>query len=191
MPGHDINYLALSRMLHAIGPEGRPVTPLNLIGDFGGGGMLLAVGIVQRVLEASRSGKGQVDGARCSGSMFYGLQKIGVWHYRWESNRFETFSSPVLTLGRPSIMSTPSPAWCSFRLTAYCRRRLRRDSGRPPKRSPSRLRGRETHREGASRLGFQRLRDCRPGNQARSTAVTQYSSYAVHSNHLHRPHGRQ
>lgn len=95
VPGHDINYLALSGMLHAIGPEGRPVPPLNLVGDFGGGGMLLAFGIVAGVLEAFRSGKGQVvdaamvDGASLLGSMFHGLRQIDAWHDRRESNRLD------------------------------------------------------------------------------------------------------
>ena len=70
--GHDINYIALTGALHAIGRAGEaPVPPLNLVGDFGGGGMLLAFGIVCALLEAQRSGQGQVvdaamvDGARC------------------------------------------------------------------------------------------------------------------------------
>jgi alpha-methylacyl-CoA racemase len=59
--GHDINYIGLSGALHAIGHAGdRPVPPLNLVGDFGGGGMLLAYGLVCGLLEAQKSGKGQV-----------------------------------------------------------------------------------------------------------------------------------
>ena len=59
--GHDINYIGLSGALHAIGRQGeRPVPPLNLVGDFGGGGMLLAFGIVCALLETQKSGKGQV-----------------------------------------------------------------------------------------------------------------------------------
>lgn len=59
--GHDINYISLSGALHAIGRDGdKPVPPLNLVGDFGGGGMFLAFGVVSAILEASRSGKGQV-----------------------------------------------------------------------------------------------------------------------------------
>src|SRR5262249_38502164 len=59
--GHDINYIALTGLLHAIGRPGeRPVPPLNLVGDFGGGGMLLAFGMVCGLLEAQRSGQGQV-----------------------------------------------------------------------------------------------------------------------------------
>ena len=94
-PGHDINYLALTGLLHAIGPAERPVPPLNLVGDFGGGGMLLAFGVVCGVLEAARSGRGQVvdaamvDGSALLGSMFHGLAQTGGWHDRRESNRLD------------------------------------------------------------------------------------------------------
>ncbi len=58
--GHDINYIALSGALHAIGPTGgKPVPPLNLVGDFGGGALYLAFGVACALLEAKRSGKGQ------------------------------------------------------------------------------------------------------------------------------------
>jgi alpha-methylacyl-CoA racemase len=96
LPGHDLNYLALSGLLHAIGPaQGRPMPPLNLVGDFGGGGLLLAFGIVAGLIESSRSGRGQVvdaamlDGANLLGSMFHGLRQIGAWHDRRESNRLD------------------------------------------------------------------------------------------------------
>lgn len=82
--GHDINYIALSGALHAIGRRGeRPVPPLNLVGDFGGGGMLLAFGMVCALLERARSGRGQVvDAAMVDGSvalmaMFIGMQARG------------------------------------------------------------------------------------------------------------------
>jgi alpha-methylacyl-CoA racemase len=82
--GHDINYIALSGALHAIGRAGeRPVPPLNLVGDFGGGGMLLAFGMVCALLECQRSGKGQVvdaamvDGATALMAMFIGMQARG------------------------------------------------------------------------------------------------------------------
>ncbi len=84
--GHDINYIALTGILHAIGRAGgSPVPPLNLIGDFGGGGMLLAFGIVCALLEAQRSGKGQVvdaamvDGASLLSTMFWGMLAAGRW----------------------------------------------------------------------------------------------------------------
>jgi alpha-methylacyl-CoA racemase len=84
--GHDINYIALSGILHAIGRKGdAPVPPLNLIGDFGGGGMLLGFGVVCALLEAQRSGKGQVidaamvDGAALLAAMFAGFLAAGGW----------------------------------------------------------------------------------------------------------------
>jgi alpha-methylacyl-CoA racemase len=84
--GHDINYIALSGALHAIGRTGEaPVPPLNLVGDFGGGGMYLAFGIACALFEARTSGKGQViDAAMSEGAaglmaMFYGQLAAGRW----------------------------------------------------------------------------------------------------------------
>jgi alpha-methylacyl-CoA racemase len=84
--GHDLNYVALSGMLHAMGDADRPPTPpLNLVGDFGGGGMMLAFGVVCAMLEAKTSGRGQVvdaamtDGAALLGAMMYGLRAHGSW----------------------------------------------------------------------------------------------------------------
>ena len=91
--GHDINYIALSGALHAIGTEaGGPTVPLNLIGDFGGGGMLLAFGLVCAVLEARGSGMGQVvdaamaDGAAALMAMIYGMAGNGQWTDRRQAN---------------------------------------------------------------------------------------------------------
>ncbi len=84
--GHDINYIALTGVLHAIGRAGgAPVPPLNLVGDFGGGGMLLAFGIACALVEAQRSGKGQVvdaamvDGASLLAAMFSGMLAAQRW----------------------------------------------------------------------------------------------------------------
>ena len=84
--GHDINYIALSGALHAIGhKDGPPLPPLNLVGDFGGGGMLLAFGIACALFEARASGQGQVidaamsEGAACLMAMFYGRMAAGQW----------------------------------------------------------------------------------------------------------------
>jgi alpha-methylacyl-CoA racemase len=84
--GHDINYIALAGVLHAIGRKGEaPVPPLNLVGDFGGGGMFLAFGVVCALLEAQKSGKGQVvdaamvDGAAYLMALMYGMHAQGVW----------------------------------------------------------------------------------------------------------------
>jgi alpha-methylacyl-CoA racemase len=82
--GHDLNYLALVGALHAIGRAGeKPTPPLNLVADFGGGALFLAFGMACAMLEAQRSGKGQVidaamtDGAACLMTMFYGLHAAG------------------------------------------------------------------------------------------------------------------
>jgi len=98
--GHDINYIALTGVLHAIGRAGgAPVPPLNLVGDFGGGGMLLAFGIVCALLEAQRSGRGQVvdaamvDGASLLAAMFSGMLAARRWS--------ETRGQNVLDTGAP------------------------------------------------------------------------------------------
>jgi alpha-methylacyl-CoA racemase len=84
--GHDINYISLTGALYAIGRAGdKPVLPLNLVGDYGGGGMFLVVGMLAALHEAQRSGKGQVvDAAMTDGSavlmaMFNSLHAMGVW----------------------------------------------------------------------------------------------------------------
>jgi alpha-methylacyl-CoA racemase len=84
--GHDLNYIALSGVLHAIGPAGgRPLPPLNLVGDYGGGAMYLAFGLLAALFERQRSGRGQVvdaamvDGAASLASIFYGLHAAGSW----------------------------------------------------------------------------------------------------------------
>jgi alpha-methylacyl-CoA racemase len=90
--GHDINYLALSGALHAIGPAEAPVPPLNLVGDYGGGGMLLAVGLLSGILEARGSGEGQVldvamvDAAATLTTVFHGLLAEGRWQDRRHAN---------------------------------------------------------------------------------------------------------
>ena len=85
--GHDLNYIAITGALHAIGRRGeRPVVPLNLLGDFGGGGMLLVTGVMGGLLEAAQSGQGQViDVAMVDGTaqlmwMMQGFQQIGAWN---------------------------------------------------------------------------------------------------------------
>ncbi len=84
--GHDINYLALTGALHAIGlPDQPPVPPLNLVADFGGGAMMLAFGVLAASFEAQRSGQGQVvdaamtDGASLLSAMMYGFRAAGRW----------------------------------------------------------------------------------------------------------------
>lgn len=94
--GHDINYIALTGALHAIGPlGGKPVAPLNLVGDFGGGGMLLALGMVCGLLETGRSGKGQVidaamvDGAALLFGAVFGMHAAGLWTDRRGANMLD------------------------------------------------------------------------------------------------------
>ncbi|MGE8065257.1 CaiB/BaiF CoA transferase family protein [Pseudomonas sp. NPDC089569] len=91
--GHDLNYIALSGVLSAIGPEGgRPLAPLNLVGDYGGGGMLLAMGVLAALLNVQRGGAGQVvdaamtEGAAQLGAVFWGLLANGNWKEQRGSN---------------------------------------------------------------------------------------------------------
>jgi alpha-methylacyl-CoA racemase len=95
--GHDINYIALSGALGAIGRHGQtPVPPLNLVGDYGGGGMLLACGVLAGLLSAARTGAGQVvDAAMVDGSavlmaQFYGMTAAGRWSDERGSNLLDT-----------------------------------------------------------------------------------------------------
>ena len=84
--GHDINYIAISGALHAFGEAGgKPVTPINLVGDFGGGGMMLAFGMLAAILQAQATGRGQVvdcamtDGSALLMSMMWGFRAMGRW----------------------------------------------------------------------------------------------------------------
>lgn len=114
--GHDINYIALIGALHSIGRKNEaPVPPLNLVGDFGGGGVFLALGVVGALLETQKSGKGQVidvamiDGAASLMTAIYGLRAAGKWtdnrgenildtgaHYY---NVYETSDGQYLSIG--------------------------------------------------------------------------------------------
>jgi alpha-methylacyl-CoA racemase len=91
--GHDLNYIALAGVLHAIGRAGAPPTPpLNLVGDFGGGALYLALGLACGIIEAQRSGKGQVvdaamvDGAASLAAMFFGMRAAGQMSLRRGEN---------------------------------------------------------------------------------------------------------
>jgi len=84
--GHDINYIAISGALHAMGEAGgKPVAPINLVGDFGGGGMMLAFGMLAAILQAQATGRGQVvdcamtDGSALLMSMIWGFRAMGRW----------------------------------------------------------------------------------------------------------------
>jgi len=93
--GHDINYISVTGALAAIGTKDKPVPPLNLVGDFGGGALYLVVGVLAALLEAGKSGKGQVvDAAMCDGaasliSMFFDMTAMGRWTEQRESNMLD------------------------------------------------------------------------------------------------------
>jgi alpha-methylacyl-CoA racemase len=90
--GHDMNYIAITGALHAIGTDDKPVPPLNLVGDFGGGALYLAFGLLAGVIQARESGRGQVidcamsDGAASLMAMFYGFKAMGLWQDQRRSN---------------------------------------------------------------------------------------------------------
>jgi alpha-methylacyl-CoA racemase len=95
--GHDINYIALSGVLHAIGNAGaKPVPPLNLVGDFGGGSMFLVLGVLAALWERDRSGAGQVvdaamvDGVSVLAQMFWSLRAGGLWSDQRGSNLLDS-----------------------------------------------------------------------------------------------------
>ena len=99
LAGHDINYISLSGALNSIGRnDSNPIPPLNLIGDYGGGGMHLAFGIVSGLIHAIKTGEGQVvDSAMVDGSLslmsfFYSLKEMGHWEDSRESNLLDGFA---------------------------------------------------------------------------------------------------
>jgi len=90
--GHDIDYIAISGLLHPIGDAGSPTVPLNVIGDFGGGGMVLAMGVLAALIAARDTGAGQVvdaamvDGSALLSTSIHGLAAAGLWEDRRASN---------------------------------------------------------------------------------------------------------
>ena len=90
--GHDINYVALTGLLHGIGPKERPAVPINYLGDYAGGGMMLAFGMVSALLAVRADAPGQVvdaamsDGAALIGALTYGLRAAGNWRDEREAN---------------------------------------------------------------------------------------------------------
>ena len=99
LAGHDINYISLTGALNAIGrKDSNPIPPLNLIGDYGGGGMHLAFGIVSGLIHSLKTGEGQVvdsamvDGALSLMSFFYSLKEMGHWEDDRESNLLDGFA---------------------------------------------------------------------------------------------------
>ncbi len=93
--GHDMNYIAITGALHAIGTDDKPVPPLNLVGDFGGGALYLAFGLMAGIIQARETGKGQVvdcamsDGAASLMAMFYGMKGAGVWKDERRTNMLD------------------------------------------------------------------------------------------------------
>jgi alpha-methylacyl-CoA racemase len=93
--GHDMNYIAISGALGAIGTVDKPIPPLNLVGDFGGGALYLAFGLLAGVIHARASGQGQVidcamtDGAASLMSMFYGMSATGMWTDARQANMLD------------------------------------------------------------------------------------------------------
>jgi len=93
--GHDMNYIAITGALHAIGTKDKPVPPLNLVGDFGGGALYLAFGLLAGVIQARETGKGQVvdcamsDGAASLMAMFYGFKAAGMWSDERRANMLD------------------------------------------------------------------------------------------------------
>ena len=93
--GHDMNYIAITGALHAIGTDDKPVPPLNLVGDFGGGALYLAFGLMAGIIRARETGKGQVvdcamsDGAASLMAMFYGMKGAGVWKDERRTNMLD------------------------------------------------------------------------------------------------------
>src|SRR5688572_8885455 len=90
--GHDINYIAITGLLHGIGPKERPMVPINYLGDYAGGALMLAFGMVAALLAVQRGGQGQVidaamsDGAALVGALTYGMRAAGHWRDEREGN---------------------------------------------------------------------------------------------------------
>ena len=93
--GHDINYIALGGLLSAIGPAERPMPPLNLLGDFGGGGLMLAFGVMAALWRVARGGGGEIvdaammEGASLLGTALRGLRAGGLWQDAREANPYD------------------------------------------------------------------------------------------------------
>lgn len=141
--GHDITYLSPTGALHAIGPrDGPPVPPLNLLGDFGGGGTFLVVGVLAALYEARSSGRGQVvdaavvDGTSLLMTMAHGMSAAGVWEARRGSN--------LLDGGAPfyGVFETADGGWISVgaledRFYAELQRLLELPAGGPSRTDPA------------------------------------------------------
>jgi len=133
--GHDINYISVTGALAAIGTKDRPVPPLNLVGDFGGGALYLVVGVLAALLEASRSGKGQVvrcrDVRRRAASLMSMVLRHGGRRARWTEQRESEFPRRgahfygVYECGMGRFISIGSIETAILRVAAPARRPLR------------------------------------------------------------------
>ncbi len=140
--GHDMNYIAITGALHAIGTEDKPMPPLNLVGDFGGGALYLAFGLMAGVIQARETGKGQVidcamsDGAASLMAMFYGFKAAGGWKEsgaRTCSTAAPTSTTPTSAAtasGSRSAPSSPSSTPCCWRRPGSTIRSSRRQHDR-------------------------------------------------------------
>ena len=161
--GHDINYIALTGALHGIGTAESPIPPLNLVGDYGGGGMLLAVGLLSAILEARESGEGQVldvamiDGVATLLAPYFGMVPAGTWRDHRQDNLLDGaahFYGVYATAdgtphrGRRNGTEVLRRALRSPRRRRAARRRQAGGLGRPPRRA-----GRTLRREVARRVG--------------------------------------
>ena len=158
--GHDLNYLALTGALAAIGREGsKPTPPLNLAADFGGGALYLAFGIACAMLEAQRSGKGQVvdtamtEGAASLMTMFYGLLRRGAASLErgYQSPRFRDRRSTRSTSAPTGVSFRSQPIELKFRKVLFERLGLpyTTDDGAALRPSSKRFSGREPATNGA------------------------------------------
>lgn len=120
--GHDINYIALAGALHAFGRAGEaPTPPINMVGDFGGGGMLLAFGMLAAILRARETGQGQVvdcamtDGAALLMGMIWGMRGLGMWRDERGVNMLDTgahfYDSYLCADGRHIAVGAIEPAF--------------------------------------------------------------------------------
>src|SRR5215470_17104607 len=202
--GHDINYIALTGALHAIGGKDKPMPPLNLVGDFGGGGMLLAFGMVCGLLEAQRSGKGQVidaamvDGAALLLGGVYGMVGAGLWDDKERAanmldggahfyGTYETKDGKFVSVGsiepqfyaelleKAGLKGESLPAQRDRKAWAQLRSRLEAIF-----RSKTRGEARRAHRPGAEREGLQHQGDRRAeGRRRRRAAVIRAFELAI------------
>jgi alpha-methylacyl-CoA racemase len=189
--GHDINYTALAGALFGIGPAEQPLPALNLLGDFGGGGMLLAVGVLAALLHARITGSGQVvdaamvDGVALLATGLFGLSAAGLWDDRRQGNMFDgsrPFYTTYLTKdgGHISVGAIENQFWREFLRVADLQSDVDPDRQNDPTTWP------DTHAIVAARIA-ERTRDEWDRLFARAdtcaTAVLPLSAAPEHAHH--------